>query len=208
MTRYLALGAHPDDIEMGCGATLFSLLTKNDELRCITMSKVDKVPGNENIVNEWKGALKYLKNNSPCYRLQGFLHDFPNRSLRDHHLSIRKVLDAELNVYKPEVIFTTGPDDVHKDHKYLGEEAVSTFRNKKILTYISMRQSPFTLPNYYKVLQWCDIDRALKMISHYECQRRKLEFDPELILATFRHRGGETRERFAQAFKHIRTVIK
>lgn len=208
MTRYLALGAHPDDVELGCSATLFQILQPNDILYYIVMSKCSNVKGNELIVEEWKTASNCFRIFSASKNIKTWIHDFQNRSLSDHRIEIRKELDAILHDYQPEVVFTTSPNDLHQDHSYLGRESISTFRDCVILTYLNVRPSKFEYPDYYIALDDINIERTLKMISCYKSQKKKPEFDPELTKATFRHRGGEIRRKYAQAFKHVRTVIK
>lgn len=208
MTRYLALGAHPDDVELGCGATLFTILKPNDCLMYNVMSSCSNVKENGRLVDEWETASECFRIYSECKHIDATLHYFPNRSLEKHRIEIRDILDQILQNYKPEIVFTTSPKDLHQDHSYLGRESISTFRDSTILTYLNVRPSKFVQPDYYVALNKLNIKRALKTIQCYKSMENKPEFDPELIKATFRHRGGEIRQQYAQAFKHIRTVIQ
>jgi len=206
MTRYLAVGAHPDDVEIGCGATLISLLRPDDELYYLAMSKCLDIDRNkERIINEWERVVDYLKNILPC-KVTAEIFDFPNRRLFEEHMEIRKTLDHIRDKYHPNVVFGMSPKDLHQDHRYMGEETSRVFRECTLITYEIPRSVGIFIPNMYRVLSQDDVNKSIPLVTNYKSQSEKKYMAEDLIIGTLKHRGGEIGREYAQAFEVIRIV--
>ncbi len=207
MTRYLAIGPHPDDVEVGCGATLFSLLQPEDELYYVIMSMCLDIPRNTNIEQEWDKTIAFLKENLRC-KVTAEALNFTNRRMLEEHMEIRATLEKIKREFSPDVVITSSPKDIHQDHKYIGEEVTRVFRESSIITYEIPRSVGKFTPNIYVAVNQSDVDKAIKMISFYESQAGQNYMKLDLIEGTLKHRGGEVGRKYAQAFESNRLIIE
>ena len=205
--RYLAVGPHPDDVELGCAATLFEILKPNDKLLYITMSFCLDIERNKNIKEELKKSQEYIKSQLPCeVTFQNF--DFPNRRMLEKHMDIREALENIKNSFNPDMVFSTSPKDMHQDHRYIGEEVMRVFRECSLITYEIPRSVGIFIPNMYVSLSQETVDKVLNIKELYKSQSEMKYMGNDLVMGTFKHRGGEVGQSFAQAFEVIRIVLK
>jgi len=205
MTRYLAVSAHPDDVEVGCGATLFSLLRPSDQLYYVVMTKCLDIRRNKNILEEWRQVVQYLKRELPC-KVQAKIHDFPNRRLFEKHMEIRSILDKIRDSYKPDIVFSCSPKDLHQDHSYIGTEVRRVFRECSMLTYELPRSVGDFAPLHYQVLSEQDVRKAFELLLLYVSQSQMGYMSEDMLEGILKHRGGEIGRKYAQAFEVIRLV--
>jgi len=205
--HYLAVGPHPDDVELGCGATLFEILKPDDKLLYITMSFCLDIARNKNIKEELKKSQEYIKSQLPCeVTFQNF--DFPNRRMFEKHMDIREALDNIRSEFNPDIVFFTSPKDLHQDHRYIGEEVMRVFRECSLITYEIPRSVGIFLPNMYVSLSEKTVNKVIKIKELYKSQSEMKYMANDLLMGTFKHRGAEVGKSFAQAFEVIRIVLK
>ncbi|MHA1800043.1 MAG: PIG-L deacetylase family protein [Candidatus Helarchaeota archaeon] len=201
------MGPHPDDVELGCVAALFEIVKSNDKLLYVTISYCLDIERNKNIKEELKKSQDYLKSTLPCeVSFQNF--NFPNRKMFEKHMEIRDSLEKIRAEFKPDIVFTTSPKDLHQDHRYIGEEVMRVFRECTLITYEIPRSVGIFIPNMYVSLSQETIDKVLNIKKLYKSQSEKKYMSEDLVIGTLKHRGGEVGQNFAQAFEVVRIVLK
>jgi LmbE family N-acetylglucosaminyl deacetylase len=125
--RILCVGAHSDDIEIGCGASILSLLKgpRRVEVDWVVFS----APG-ERAREARRGAALFLKGAAQA-RVQ--IHGFRD-SFFPYAPKIKEVFES-LKPARPDVVFTHYRHDRHQDHRVLSDLAWNTFRDHLVLEY-------------------------------------------------------------------------
>ena len=120
--RVLAIGAHTDDIELGCGATLSRLRREGAEIATIALSRAElsRPAGSPKDVleREYRAAMDVLGIPADLVRCS----DVPVRTFDEHRQSI---LDALLNMrreFEPDLVLTMSSTDTHQDHSVVHAE--------------------------------------------------------------------------------------
>ncbi len=196
--RVLCLGAHCDDIEIGCGATLLHLA------KTVT-----------NLSMQWVvfSSTPQRAQEARC-SANAFLQHSAQRSLAIHAFrdGFFPSLSAELKeeferlkaMYSPDVIFTHYREDLHQDHRVIAELTWNTFRSHLILEYeIPKYDGDFGKPNtFVPLVGTLYQDKIRYLMQSYESQRTKPWFCPELFSAVMRLRGMEANAStgYAEAF--------
>ena len=127
----ICLGAHSDDIELGCGGALLRM-SKENQLKNV---KFVVMTGDQVRVQEAKNSLHYFSNMASDVSWKIDFGDFPDGRLPYHGVSVRNWLDKLLDNEKPDLIFTHQRDDAHQDHRFISNLTYNIFRNDFILEY-------------------------------------------------------------------------
>lgn len=197
----LCVGAHPDDIEIGCGATLLTLARS----RKIKATFVVATGAGERHEEAVKAASQFLS---------GADVDFRSFGLRDGFLptqwgDVKDGLEEVARSAVPDVIFGPRLDDAHQDHRLIAELVPTVWRDSLLFRY--------------EIPKW---DGDLGKVTHYvpldpEVAHRKVElldksfpsqvtrdwWDSETFLGLMRLRGIESRARYAEAFVVDKAVV-
>jgi LmbE family N-acetylglucosaminyl deacetylase len=196
--RLLCLGAHCDDIEIGCGGTLLNILQKypNIEVRWIVFSS--DIHREEEARSSANDFLKQAKKKTIL------INNFRNGFFPYVGADIKDYFEKIKNIYIPDLIFTHYRQDLHQDHRMISELSWNTFRNHFILEYeIPKYDGDFGVPNVFVPLkhQIC-VDKINKISSYFKTQKNKHWFTEELFFSTLRVRGMEcsSNTRYAEAF--------
>jgi LmbE family N-acetylglucosaminyl deacetylase len=203
--RVLCLGAHSDDIEIGCGGTILSLLERYGEVsvRWVVFSATDiralEARQSADAFLE-RAAEKHVTVKS--YR-DGF---FPWDGER-----IKHEFETIKREFTPDLVFTHYRDDRHQDHRVVSDLTWNTFRNHCVLEYeIPKYDGDLGQPNFFVPLT-SDICAAKvrHLLDSFASQRSKQWFDDETFRALMRLRGMEANSptRFAEAFYSRKTVL-
>ena len=127
--KILAIGAHPDDVEIGCGGTLLYLKSVvNAEIHVLLMTRGTK--GNCDVDS------RKLEQEQAC-KILGVTR-FYCPELPDTNITIKAAIDVIeelLNVVNPDYIWTHYKDDTHQDHRIVAEATISACRNRSNVLY-------------------------------------------------------------------------
>jgi LmbE family N-acetylglucosaminyl deacetylase len=202
--RILCLGAHSDDIEIGCGGTLLQLLSrhKNVEVSWVVFSS-----GQERAREARSSAKLYLQR---AKNYSVVVHDFRDSFFPFDGAKIKNHFEA-LKPVSPDIVFTHARGDAHQDHRLLGDLTWNTFRNHLILEYeIPKYDGDLGQPNFFVPLEKRFCERKVRcLIDAFATQRSKLWFREETFLALMRLRGMEciAPSGYAEAFYCRKVVI-
>jgi len=202
----LCLGAHPDDIEIGCGGTLLRLLAENPAIRVTWVV----FSGQDHEVRRGeaeRGAASFCAGAAePTVHVEGFRDAyFPfDRTLKDRF----RELAAEVD---PDVIFTQRRDDAHQDHRTLADLTWQHFRNHLVLEYeIPKYEGDLGQPNLFVPLSAEQAERKVDLLMEtFASQTARSWFTPDTFRATLRLRGIEcgAAEGFAEGFYARKVVL-
>jgi LmbE family N-acetylglucosaminyl deacetylase len=194
----LCLGAHSDDIEIGTGATLLSMMDRGIHLEvhwCVLSAVGERE-------REAKAAAADFLSKAASTQIEvmpfqdGF---FPEQG--DAIKSWFEMLKARTN---PDLILTHYRDDAHQDHRQVCRLTWNTFRDHCVLEYeIPKWDGDLGQPNVYIPVSAEVLRRKIELLNmHFGSQRSKQWFDSELFFGLARLRGMECRapERYAEAF--------
>ena len=201
--KVLCLGAHSDDIEIGCGGTLLKLI--NDfhsmEIRWEVFS------GQSARADEAAASAQWWLRDAASSSIN--LHDFRDGFFPVRWQEIKEQFEAIKAVYEPDLVFTHFRNDLHQDHRIINELTWNTFRNHSILEYeIPKYDGDLAVPNFYVPL---DSDTAKAKVEglmcHFKTQTAKHWFSEDLFSGLMRVRGVESSAAsgFAEAF-HARKI--
>lgn len=199
----LSLGAHCDDIEIGCGGTLLRLINEDrvQHVKWIVFTSTE-----ERKKEAIASAEHFLKNvNSK----EIIVLDFKDTVLADSKQEVKLYLQSVKSGFFPDLIFTHHRNDLHQDHKLLSELTWNIFRNHLILEYeIPKYDGDLGHPNFFITLDEHLVSQKIEaLLQYYESQKEKHWFDKETFVSLLRVRGLEIASptRYAEAF-HVKKV--
>jgi LmbE family N-acetylglucosaminyl deacetylase len=192
----LAIGAHPDDIEFGCGGSLIQYGRKGHSVFLLIVTEGES-GGIGNVRRmEQLNASKILR------AKEVFFSNYPDTRIPVDKVLISKI-EETLRSVKPELIFVTYPDDTHQDHRNLAMATVSATRYvQNVLFYEGPTTQNFT-PNVFVDIG-AVLTEKLSALSAHASQVLKTNIEGLSILeiakaaATFR--GIQGRVRYAEGF--------
>lgn len=201
--RVLFLGAHPDDIELGCGALLHKI-APTTEVLCVTLSDNQKNPLLSNIVREHYDSMAVLGVPREKIILGPFTtRVFPNdrQEILEYFLKLRRDFD-------PDLIFVHSKQDVHQDHNTMTEEALRAFRGITVLGFDVVRSSYGFFPHFLVEVSEEDVNKKIEALACYETYRDKYYFNSELTRSIMVRHGALAERPFAEGFDILRIVGK
>lgn len=190
----LCLGAHPDDIEIGCGATLLALA----EARDVNATFVIATGDGERLEEAVKAAPRFLPSAAVDVRI---LEHRDGRLPADWG-GVKHDLEEIASGTAPDVVFAPRLDDAHQDHRLIAELVVTVWRNSLVLRY----EIPKWDGDIGRVTHYVPLDpetalrKAALLDECFPSQRDRDWWDSETFLGLMRLRGVECRHRYAEGF--------
>jgi LmbE family N-acetylglucosaminyl deacetylase len=187
--RVLAIGAHSDDIEIGAGGTLLTLLAARRRLELYWL--VLSAQGRR--ADEARRSAMALTRGARALHLD--LAAFRDGYFPAEFAQIKDHFEATKRRVKPELILTHRLEDRHQDHRITAELTWNTWRDHLIAEYeIPKYEGDLATPNVYVPLTAALARRkATHLARHFDTQRGKRWFRAENFLALARLRGLECR---------------
>jgi LmbE family N-acetylglucosaminyl deacetylase len=185
--RFLFLGAHCDDIEIGCGGTVLELLARYP---AATVDWIVLSSGKARAKEARRAAEAFLSGaREPIVTIKEFRDSFfPMEAAR-----IKEYFEDVKRSVSPDVVFTHHRDDLHQDHRIVGELTWNTFRDHLILEYeIPKYDGGLGSPNVFVPLTRQTADRKIEIVTKtFASQQSKAWFNADTFNALLRLRGIE-----------------
>lgn len=203
--KILLLGAHSDDIEIGCGGTILRLLRMypNAEVWWVVFSATGL-----RIREARSSAQAFLQG---AAKKKVILKSFRESFLPFRGEEVKEFIESIKRRFSPDVIFTHYRHDLHQDHRVISEFTWNAFRNHLILEYeIPKYDGDIGIPNTFVVLD-ADICRSkvCNLLRYFVSQRSKQWFTEDLFMSLLRLRGVESNSptKYAEGFYARKLVL-
>jgi len=199
----LAVGAHPDDIEIGAGGTLLSLAGNQPGLR----ARYVVLTGTEDRRLEARNAASAFL---PGADLTIDVFDLPEGRLPTAWEQVKEVLERVAQTCSPDLIVAPSSGDAHQDHRVIGEIVPTVFRDQLYLAYeIPKWDGDLSRPSMYFPLSADTARRKVELLhKSFPSQRNRDWWDDEVFLGLARLRGMECRAPYAEAFTCTKSLIR
>ena len=196
--KILALGAHADDIEIGCGGTILRLLEENPTT---DVCWVVLGASGERRAEAVQSANLFLAN---ARRKEIVVKEFRDGYFPYIGTEIKDFFEELKRKYLPDVILTHYREDLHQDHRLVSELTWNTFRNHLILEYeIVKYDGDVGAPNFFVHLSESVVKRKIRTILDcFQSQKDKSWFMEDTFSSILRLRGVESNapEKYAEAY--------
>jgi len=199
--RVCFFGAHPDDIEIGCGA-LISHIASQTDLRCVTLSDNQKNPLLKDVVKEHYRSMEIL--GVPAEKV--IVGTFETRRFQQFRQEILEYLIDIKNSFNPDIVFVHTNADLHQDHATITEEGLRAFRGTTVLGYDVIRSSYGFFPHFLVEVNESDVNNKVRALAQYHTYDDKYYFDPELTRSILVKNGALAERKFAEGFDILRII--
>jgi LmbE family N-acetylglucosaminyl deacetylase len=200
----LCLGAHSDDIEIGCGGTVLRLVAGGAKVHWAVFS------GDKQRSSEAAQSARLFLGKSASTQLS--THTFKDGFFPASFGGLKEACESIAARVQPDVVITHARDDRHQDHRVLSDLAWNTFRRQVVLEYeVPKWDGDLGQPNCYISLSAATARRKVRaLMKVFASQRSKDWFDDATFLGLMRLRGVECRARsgYAEAFTSRKFTVE
>lgn len=201
--RILAIGAHPDDVELGCGGTLAKYAKEGADIFVLFLTKGEMLSNNNGVdrVQESMRALSVL----------GIQH-FEFGNLRDTKIyeELQKAISVIENFCQklnPQRVYTMSESDSHQDHWATYMATTAACRNvSQLLCYETPSTSSSFTPNIFENLTTF-LELKVEAIMNHNTQQKKPYMSRDAIVIRAKFRGLQTNVEAAEAFEAYRLIL-
>jgi LmbE family N-acetylglucosaminyl deacetylase len=203
--QILCLGAHSDDIEIGCGGTLLKLINSDPN---VMVYWVVLGANGQREVEAYQSADSFL---SGIDRKQVMVKGFRDGFFPYLGMEIKEYFEELKRDISPDLILTHYRDDRHQDHRLISDLTWNTFRDHLILEYeIPKYDGDLGSPNFFVHLNESICSKKIgHLFEHFSTQANRSWFTEDTFRSIMRLRGIESNapERFAEAFYARKMVL-
>jgi LmbE family N-acetylglucosaminyl deacetylase len=202
--KILALGAHADDIEIGCGGTILRLLEENPatEIYWVVLGATG-----QRKTEAVESAHRFLAN---ARRKEIVVKEFRDGYFPYIGSEIKEFFEELKRKYFPDLILTHYREDLHQDHRLVSELTWNTFRNHLILEYeIVKYDGDLGAPNFFVHLTESIARKKIQTIVEcFKSQQDKSWFTEDTFSSILRLRGLESNapDRYAEGY-YCRKIV-
>ncbi len=202
--RVLAIAAHPDDVEIGCGGTLIKYAERGHDVFLLVITKGEKGGDPEVRVAEQIRSAEIMGVR------EVFWGEFMDTELLNRGNDIIRLVEYYLDRIEPDFIFVNAFDDTHQDHRTVNRSVLSATRYvKNVLFYEVPTTSSFSPQVFVDISDF--LDRKIMALEAHASQVMKTNIEGVSILDIARSsanfRGIQGRVKYAEAFCPLRLFI-
>jgi LmbE family N-acetylglucosaminyl deacetylase len=202
-TKIIAIGAHPDDIEIGCGGTIKTFATQNSEIYFIVATLGEKC-NVKDIGNQFLNEIRKEESINAAKFLgvkDIFFLGLPDTNIEHNGITV-DFIEKFVNLINPDYVFTHSKEDHHQDHSNLALATISACRRRRI--NILHYESPSTAQSFLPVV-FNDISQTIvhkiDAINFFSSQNEKIYVDKEAIKGLAKYRGYISGSEYAEGFE-------
>src|ERR1700676_587386 len=205
LRRLLCLGAHCDDIEIGCGGTILRLLKEHPALQVTWVV----FSSNKQRRREANRSAHLFLNNSKRHKI--IVKSYRDSFFPYQGSRIKEFFEVLKSEPRPDLIFTHFRDDLHQDHRLISDLTWNAFRNHLILEYeIPKYDGDLGSPNLFAALEKAVLAKKIRLLLEaFQSQTKKHWFTEDTFRALPRIRGIESNapEKYAEAFYCRKAIL-
>ena len=183
--RLLCLGAHSDDIEIGAGGTVLTLLRRypGTHVHWVVFA------ASEPRANEARASAAVFLASAGNSTIE--IHDFRDGFFPDEFPRLKQVFEILKRQPRPDLILTHAREDHHQDHRVTADLTWNTFRNHLIMGYEIIKYDPdLGNPNVFVTLDDAVAEaKVAALMKHFPTQRERRWFVPGTFFGIMRVRG-------------------
>ncbi|MBP6881365.1 MAG: PIG-L family deacetylase [Candidatus Pacebacteria bacterium] len=200
--KVLAIGSHPDDIEIGCGGALLRHRAQGDEVKMLVLTPGGR--GGESANGSL--VLRRMKEQVAAAELmnaQLILWDYTDTEIPETYALVERI-EKIVNEFKPDRVYLPYGHDTHQDHRVTSNVAKSACRKvKQVLEY----EEPSSY-NSFTANYWIDItpyiEKKLEAIKLHTSQGHKEILKARSIEGLNLYRGYQSQVEYAEGFSAFR----
>jgi LmbE family N-acetylglucosaminyl deacetylase len=198
----LAIGAHPDDIELGCGGTLAKHAQEGARVEAVVFSK-----GRRGSLSDKDRALE----TETALRLLGAsqitVYDFEDTQLWRFVTEMIEVLDRHIAAGKPDRVYTMFQHDRHQDHRAVYEaSAIACRRVPQLLGYETPSSYPNFAPTVFETIEG-QLETKVRALMTHQSQGERLYMQEEKIRSAAHFRGVQVEVGPSEGFIPYKVVL-
>jgi LmbE family N-acetylglucosaminyl deacetylase len=196
--KILALGAHADDIEIGCGGTILRILEEDPatEVYWVVLGA-----SGQRWAEAAESASRFLAN---ARRKEIVIKEFRDGYFPYLGTQIKDFFEELKRQVRPDLILTHYREDLHQDHRLVSELTWNTFRDHLILEYeIVKYDGDLGVPNFFVHLNESMARKKIQNILEcFKSQEAKNWFSEDVFSSILRLRGVESNapDKYAEGF--------
>lgn len=197
MKNAIVIGAHPDDIEVTCGAFVEKLVETYQVYYILATTTQERLT-NKNIIRELNRCVERM------HIKELKILDFPNTKLPNYSWEIREILFDLDRKLVPELVICPSTGEIHQDHKTLSEESIRAFRTTSLLGWILEWSNSTIVPNFFFPLTKKQFIRKIQLVKMYRSQK----YHPysKLFLSSMEVNGVRIGAKWAEGLEVIKWV--
>jgi LmbE family N-acetylglucosaminyl deacetylase len=197
----LAIGAHPDDIEIAAGAALAKMRDSGYAIAGLVLSYGEQGGDAEIRPHEAEKGAQFLGLE------EVEVYHFTDTHMSEEGVELTRAIERAIMREKPDIIFTHSEHDLHQDHKAVFEATLRATRNYPvtILCYESPSITQDFRPTYF--VDVCDyVEVKVEAIHQHWNQKSKPYMDADLVRSKLVFRGGQAKLKYAEGFEVARMI--
>jgi LmbE family N-acetylglucosaminyl deacetylase len=200
----LAIGAHPDDIELGCGGTIARHVAVGDQVAMLVVTRGEVGPGDSpQRVDEQRRAADVLGVNTLLWG-----SNIPDCRVSLHELDLVHLIEAAIRNVGATIVYTHSPNDSHQDHRAV---ALCTLGAARSVSTVMSYGAPSALQ--FSPTAFVDISDSLdKKIDALMCHGSQVQASEMVSASRVRssaeHYGHSCRRQYAEAFEPVRAMVE
>ncbi len=195
----LAIGAHPDDIELGCGGALLAHVAAGDRVTMLVVTGGENGPGDGARHQEQARAAQMIG----ARLVWGGLRDC---EVTPDAATVR-VIEQVIESTRADLVYVHAPEDSHQDHRAVAAATLGAARRlSRVLHYQSPSTLTFTPTVYVDVTAYLS-GKVAALSAHASQVEMSAMVEPDAVVASARHWGSQARIGYAEAFQPTRLVL-
>ena len=194
----VAIGAHPDDIELGVGGSVALHKQRGDAVRFLVLTKGGELSERSQREREARTAANILDVDD--IHFLGF-----EDTAVPYDGNIVKRINNHLTDVEADRVYIHTEEDTHQDHRHAALSSVAASRNiDEVLAFESPSTRSSFDPQYYNSLTEGVLEQKIESIRAHESQQKKKYLEAEAMKGLARFRGRQANTRYAESFQVIR----
>lgn len=198
----LAIGAHPDDLELGCGGTLAKLAASGTSITALVLSNGSSGADSDfDRAKETREALQFL---GVHHVVQ---YSFPDTRLHEHLNDLIAVIEDHVREAAPQRVYTMFAEDRHQDHRAVYQAAaVACRRVPQVLAYETPSSYPNFVPTAFEAIEDF-VEKKVTALKMHASQGSRLYMHEEKIRSAAHFRGVQVELGQAEGFIPYKLVF-